>query len=87
MKIKTGYLLRDIAGQTIVVPVGMEAVSFNGIISLNKTGRELWNALQIDRDVASLVTVLTSRFEVDPDVAKADVESFITKLKKNSLLE
>jgi hypothetical protein len=87
MKIKTGYLLRDIAGQTIVVPVGMEAVSFNGIISLNKTGRELWNALQVDRDVASLVTVLTSRFEVDPDVAKDDVESFIAKLKMNSLLE
>jgi sensor domain CHASE-containing protein len=87
MKIKTGYLLRDIAGQTIVVPIGAEAVRFNGIVTLNKTGKVLWNALQNEQNADDLVRVLLNQFEVEEATAKNDVSSFVEKLKKANLLE
>lgn len=87
MKIKTGYLLRDIAGQTIVVPIGAEAVKFNGIVTLNKTGRVLWNALLVEKSVEELVQVLLSQFDVDEATALRDVIAFVDKLKNANLLE
>ncbi len=45
MKLKPGYIVRSIAGETIVVPTGEEAIRFNGIMTLNKTGKVLFEAL------------------------------------------
>lgn len=87
MKIKAGYLLRDIAGQTIVVPIGAEAIKFNGIVTLNKTGKLLWNALLSEQSMDGLVQVLLNQFEVDETTALTDVLAFVEKLKKANLLE
>lgn len=87
MKIKAGYLLRDIAGQTIVVPIGAEAIKFNGIVTLNKTGKVLWNALLSEQSMDGLVQVLLNQFEVDETTALTDVLAFVEKLKKANLLE
>lgn len=87
MKIKAGYLLRDIAGQTIVVPIGAEAVRFNGIVTLNKTGRALWNALQNEQSIEDLVQVLLNQFAVEETTAKNDVLAFVAKLKQANLME
>jgi len=87
MKIKAGYLLRDIAGQTIVVPIGAEAIKFNGIVTLNKTGKVLWNSLLSEQSMDGLVQVLWNQFEVDETTALTDVLAFVEKLKKANLLE
>ena len=86
MKIKENYILRSIAGEHIVVPVGKEAVTFNGIMTLNQSGKLLFEALQNDVKESDLVKVLLDEYEVTEDVARQDVEAFLAKLKEKDLL-
>ncbi len=87
MKIKKGFTVRNIAGSTIVVPVGNAEKIFNGMITLNDSGAFFWNALLKDTTVDEVVKKVTSEYEVDEEKAKADVEKFIAMLKENNLIE
>lgn len=87
MKIKKGYVLREVANQYIVVPTGNEALNFNGIITLNKTGKFLWELLQTPQTKETLVSSLLAHYNVTHDVANVDVEEFINNLQKKNILE
>ena len=50
MKIKDGYMVREVAGSQIVVPVGERTVDFNGIITLNETAAFLcWRSTMLTK--------------------------------------
>ena len=87
MKIKAGYVLRIIDETSVVVPVGLESANIKGIIKLNETGTFLWQLLQNGCDADKLVSKLLAEYDVDETSAKRDVDSFLQKLKDNSLLE
>ncbi len=86
MKIKDGYVLKEVAGNTIVVNVG-GALDFNGMITLNETGKTLWKVLQEGTDSDGLVEALLREFEVDRQTATADVNVFVNKLKEAGIVE
>ncbi|MBR5155194.1 MAG: PqqD family protein [Clostridia bacterium] len=86
MKIKEGYMLRSVAGQNIVVPVGDAALSFNGMISLNGSGAFLWSAMTEDVSRDELVSKLLSEYDVEPQVAAVGVDSFLKKMREAKLL-
>ena len=85
MKIKDGFVLRDVAGSCVVVPVGAD-LNFNGMITLNETGKTLWVALGEETDFDSLVAALTSEYDVDADTARVAVEQFVGKLRENGFI-
>ncbi|MGN1317941.1 MAG: PqqD family protein [Lachnospirales bacterium] len=86
MKIKDGYLLREVAGSHIVVPIGEGSMDFSGVISLNEVGAFLWNRLENDCEVEDLVSAILSEYDIDRETAKSDIEEFINKLKGADLL-
>jgi len=86
MKIKTGYVLREVGNQCVVVPVGETAVTFNGIITLNKTGKYLWELLQEDVTVDELVNGMLSKYDVTKEVATKDILEFLEVLRKHQIL-
>ena len=45
MKIKKGFVLRDVAGRSVVVATGAAAKRFRGMVMLNETGKEIWTNL------------------------------------------
>lgn len=87
MKIKDGYLAREVAGSKIVVPVGERTVDFNGIITLNETAGFLWDRLATGAEKAELLTAMLAEYDIDEATASADIDAFITKLKDADLLE
>lgn len=87
MKIKDGFVLREVAGTKMVVPIGGECVNFNGMITLNDTACFLWEALLQDVTENFLITALLGEYDVSEDLAKKDVEEFIAKLKEADILE
>ncbi|MGN0558951.1 MAG: PqqD family protein [Acutalibacteraceae bacterium] len=87
MKIKDGFLLRQIAGGTVVVPVGKASVDFNGMITLNETGAFLWKLLENDISEVELLQRLTAEYDISEDIAKADINAFIGKLKDAGLID
>ncbi len=86
MKIKDGFMLRQVGGQTIVVAVGEASRDFNGIIKLNSVGQFLWEALTEDTTEEALVEKLLASYEVEREIATADVVAFVAKLKGADLL-
>ncbi|MBU0609115.1 MAG: PqqD family protein [Armatimonadetes bacterium] len=87
MKVKDGFLLREIAGEHIVVPIGERVVDLNGLLTLNATARVLWEELATEQTEDDLVEALTERFEVSPEVARTDVSDFIGLLAEKGLLD
>ena len=87
MEIKDGYMLREVAGYYVVVPVGDAALDFNGMINLNETGALLWKTLSDGADAETLVSALLAEYDVTPDIAKRDVEGFIIKMREANLID
>lgn len=87
MKIKSEYVLREVADEMIVVPTGSEAVNFNGIISLNKSGARLFRLLNEEQTKSDLVSFLLNTYDVSEEKAIKDVELFIEKLERHHILE
>ncbi len=86
MKVKDDYLLRNVAGSHIVVPVGEGCLDFSGVITLNEVGAFLWEKLQSDITEEELLSALLSEYDVDEATARADIAEFADKLKGADLL-
>ena len=86
MKLKSTIILRKIAGETILVPVGEDAVRVNGLITVNEVGALICEQLKEERTVDALVAAVTAQFDVDAQTARADIASFIHTLQENDLL-
>lgn len=85
MKVKDGFLLRQIAGQTVVLPVG-EELDLNMMITLNDTGAFLWEKLQSETDEQALTAALLAEYDVDEATAKKSVADFVGKLNGHGFL-
>ena len=85
MKLKDGFILRDVAGQTVVLPSG-ENLDLNMMITLNGTGKFLWERLETECDQASLVAALLAEYDVDAETARKSVDAFVQKLKDHDFL-
>ena len=87
MKIKEGFILRNVADATIVVPTGKATLDFNGMITLNETGAFLWRLLGSDTDEQEMLKAMLAEFDVDEATAKAGIARFVGKLESEGLLE
>lgn len=85
MKLKDGFVVREVAGKTVAVSVGGGA--FRGMITLNGTAAFLWEALQSDTNEDALAKKLTEAYEIDEVTAKKDVSVFLHKLREAGLLD
>lgn len=87
MKIKDGFILREVAGNFIVVAVGGAVKQFNGVITLNEAGAFLWKRLQDGATETELVNALLEEYEVEKEVAEKDVKAFIQKVEEAGLIK
>lgn len=88
MKIKSNYVLKKIGDNIIVVPLKEEALRFNGIISLNKTGQFLFESLQESSlTKQELLDKVLDRYDVESSIALKDIEDFIKKCEGNNLFD
>ncbi len=76
------FLLREVAGSQVLVPVGAAVGEFAGIVTLNGSGVHLWNALATEQTTQSLAAVLMQHYAVSLEQAMADAEKFTQKLQE-----
>lgn len=87
MKRSANFLLREVAGKQIVVPLGAAAAQFQGMLTLNATGVYLWQLLEQEQTEETLVQNVCNRYEVDTQVARKDITAFIKNLRAVGALE
>lgn len=87
MKIKGEFVLREIAGDTILVPVGQTALNMNGMITLDPVAALIWKALEQGQGRKEILGQILDRFDVTEDAAEKDLEEFLAQLEAADLLE
>ena len=82
----TNFLLQDVAGTRVIVPVAEAVTEFPGMITVNETGAYIWQLLENEQTVQSLAAAIVDRYEVTPEQATADVEAFLLQLQPTGAL-
>ena len=85
MKLKDGFILREVAGQIVVLPSGDE-LDLNMMITLNEVGKFIWVLLEEETDEAAIVDAILKEYDVDKATAEAAVAGFIKKLNEYGFL-
>ncbi|MFI3303745.1 MAG: PqqD family protein [Rikenellaceae bacterium] len=88
MKIIDGFVLRNIAGESIVVGEGIGQVDFNKIISLNESATYLWESV-VDREfsVEDLAQLLIKEYEIDENCAATDAKKIADEWCKVGIIK
>ena len=88
MKIKTGFTLRKIADEWLVIAKGENSIHFNSTILLNEVGAFLWNMLSSNTyNEENLVDAVLQEYDVDVDQARNDIHAFLLKVREYGVLE
>jgi len=88
MKIKEGFVLRQICGENVVSGEGMKKVDFTKLISLNPTAAYLWENIEgKDFTAETLADLLCSHYEVDRERALNDAKALCDTFVENGIVE
>lgn len=86
MRIEKEFVLREIAGDYIIIPTGKTVLNFNGLITVNEVGVSLWKMLQEEVTLEKLVQGILDEYDVDEAVAREDIREFLDKLNEGGIL-
>ncbi len=78
MKIVEEFLLREVAGEYMLIPVGETAQKFNGLITLSETAKFIWNHVEQVNSLDELVQRITEKYDVDKETARRDAYLFVS---------
>ena len=81
MKRNPDFLLKDVAGKQVLVPVGKAARAFPGMVTVNGTGKFIWEFLSREASMEDVVKAITDHYDVPPETARQDAQIFIDRLR------
>lgn len=76
------FVMREIAGETFLIPVGEIAKQFNGMITLNGMSAFIWKSLENVKSEEELIEEIMAVYEVEEDQVKTDIRDFLEQMKK-----
>ena len=82
MTIKKELIKREIAGDTILVPVGKTVYDSNGLFVLNELGAFIWELLPQVETEAEICQAILDEYTVSREEAASDVAEFLNKLRE-----
>ena len=86
MKIKDGFVLREVADSFVVMNIGGE-LAFNGMITLNEVGAFIWKAVENGDNAEEIAKKITLEYEIDYETALSDTKVIIEKMNGVGVLE
>jgi len=90
MKLKDGFLLKEIAGAYAIFPVGQNVVEYRNIVSVNETGRYIVEQLQNEQTYHELLDKFLKEYEAEDELEKAqlqeDLDRFLDNLWRHEMI-
>jgi len=87
MKVKIEAVLREIAGDHVLVPVGDTVIEHNGLFALSEVGARIWELLPECENADEITDKLLEEFDAPRETVSADVKEFLDKLYALGLIE
>jgi len=86
MKIKEGFILRNIVDEWIVMPKGTNIKTFEGAVVLNEVSAHIWRQLEKPLSYPDLLQSILDEFDVTEEAACTDLDEFLNRLRENGML-
>jgi hypothetical protein len=77
---------REVAGETIVVPICRGVGDLDSVYTFNPVGRSLWRLLEDGLSAEELANWVATHYEVDAKQALLDVQSYLAELQEIGLV-
>ena len=89
MKLKEGFVLRQVCGENVITGEGLGAINFGKLLALNETAAWLWKEAEAQGDftVDSLADKLCEEYEVTAEQARQDVDAIVKKWQEVEVVE
>ena len=87
MKTNKEYMLREIAGETGLVPMGSASQKLNGMIRLTESAAFIWKQVDTAADLEEIVARVQDEYEVDEDTARRDIYGFLRELYVRGIVQ
>ena len=86
MKAEKNVILREIAGEYILIPTGELALKYPGIFAVSELGAAIWGLMQNETGEEQIIAALLEEYEVDEETQRADVAEFLQSPREKKLL-
>lgn len=86
MRINDQFMLRQVADEYLLIPVGEAALKVRGLIALSESGSLLYRRLQLGSTEAELISALLGEYDVDEATARADTAAFLEQMRRMGIL-
>mgnify|MGYP004627442163 CR=1 FL=1 len=86
MKFKKEFILREIVGEFILVPINKSISKFDGLITTNEVGKFIWENYESSKDEEDLLHKILEEYEVEEKEAKEDLDEFLDKLRQVDII-
>lgn len=88
MKIKEGFVVREVAGAYLALATGELSKIYNGSLTLNASAKFIFDCFSVDTSKEEVVKKMLEYYDnLDEETANAAVEEFIVKLKGENLID
>lgn len=87
MKAKSGFVLRNVVGEYVLMPTGDNIGRFDGTVILNDVAALVWEKMQNPVSREELLAAILDEYNVEEATAAADLDKLIEKLKGYGVIE
>ena len=87
MKIKEGFVLRNVVDEFIVMPTGDNIAKFEGAVVLNEVSAFIFKQLENPVSREDLLSAMLNEYDVDEATAAADLDALLEKFAEMGVLE
>lgn len=87
MRVKEGFVLREVMGKKVIIAVGEASRTFRGMVQLNGSAAEIWEHISAGLAKTEIVDSMLQKYDVDRQTLEADVEKSIGLFLENGMIE
>lgn len=83
---KNKFLLKEVAGEYLLVPLGSSSTQFNSMITMNETGAFIWKRLDNGMSTKKIAEEMILEYNVSLERAESDIIKFKSYLESKKVL-
>ena len=87
MKARKGFILRNLAGEYVLAPVGDQVKAFDSLLLMNELSAFIWEKLQRDVSRQELISAILDDYDVDAETCARDLDAALEEMRETGILE
>ncbi|WP_294577616.1 PqqD family protein [uncultured Thomasclavelia sp.] len=86
-QIKSGFLLREVADEYVIIPIEAQGPIANAVMAPNDTAVFLWKAFESPKTINDVVKMALEQYEATEEVIRNSVIRFVADSLKYNIME